>query len=176
MPDEFKFDVFLSHSSKDKAIVRVLAEWLQTDGLRVWLDEWEIRPGDNIPVKIEEGLEQSRVLILCMSSHAFGADWPQLEASTFRFRDPLNRKRRFIPLRLDETPIKGSLVQFLYLDWLPENRERSYAKLLEACGRQGEQPEAPTRSVLFRRARQFARLACPDYLRSYWTDASSFLS
>src|SRR5262249_28927 len=47
--------------------------------------------------------------------------------------DPLNKERRFIPLRLDDTPIKGSLAQFLYINWLPETREQAYAKLLEAC-------------------------------------------
>ena len=32
MPDEFPYDVFLSHSSKDKAVVRPLAERLRLDG------------------------------------------------------------------------------------------------------------------------------------------------
>src|SRR6266540_7043902 len=82
-----------------------VAERLRADGLRVWLDVWEIRPGDSIPAKIEEGLEHSRVLVLCMSANAFGSDWAQLEAGTFRFRDPLNKERRFIPLRLDDAPI-----------------------------------------------------------------------
>ena len=45
--------------------------------------------------------------------NAFGSDWAQLEAGTFRFRNPLNQERRFIPLRLDDAPIKGSLAQFL---------------------------------------------------------------
>ena len=31
----FSFDVFLSHSSKDKAVVRAIAERLRADGLRV---------------------------------------------------------------------------------------------------------------------------------------------
>ena len=104
MADDFKYDVFLSHSSRDKAVVRDVAERLRGDGLRVWFDEWEIRPGDSIPAKIEAGLENSRVLVLCMSAHAFGSEWAQLEAGTFRFRDPLNQQRRFIPLRLDRLP------------------------------------------------------------------------
>ena len=84
MADDFKHDLFLSHSAKDKAVVRPLAERLRTcragaagrrrkDGLRVWLvppkppggggfDEWVIKPGDSIAAKIEEGLERSRVL------------------------------------------------------------------------------------------------------------------
>src|SRR5438046_691023 len=68
MPGDFTHDVFLSHSAKDKAIVRAVAERLRADGLRVWFDDWEIKPGDSIPAKIEEGLEQSRVLVLCMSA------------------------------------------------------------------------------------------------------------
>ena len=77
MADEFSFDVFLSHSSRDKEVVRELAERLKRDGLRVWFDQWEIKPGDSIPSKIEEGLEHSRVLVLCMSANAFGSDWAQ---------------------------------------------------------------------------------------------------
>ena len=129
----FTHDVFLSHSSKDKAVVRAVAERLRADGLRVWFDEWGFTPGDSIPAKIEEGLERSRVLVLCMSANAFGSDWAQLETDTFRFRDPLNKERRFIPLRLDDAPIKGSLAQFLYINWLPPDREQEYTKLLEAC-------------------------------------------
>ncbi len=104
MPGEFPYDVFLSHSAKDKPVVRDVAERLKKDGLRVWFDEWEIRPGDSIErtqsktAKIEEGLERSRVLVLCRSANAFGSDWAQLESGTFRFRDLLNNERRFISI------------------------------------------------------------------------------
>ncbi len=114
-------------------MVRDVAARLKQDGVRVWLDEEQIKPGDSIPAKIEEGLEHSRVLVLCMSANAFGSVWAQLEAGTFRFRDPLNKDRRFIPLRLDDAPIRGSLTQFLYINWRPAERGQEYAKLLEAC-------------------------------------------
>jgi len=133
MADEFQYDLFLSHSAKDKDVVRPVAERLRADGLHVWFDEWEIKPGDSIPAKVEEGLERSRVLVLCMSANAFGSDWAHLEAGTFRFRDPLNKGRRFIPLRLDKTPIKGSLAQFRYITWRPDECEKACAELIAAC-------------------------------------------
>jgi hypothetical protein len=71
------------------------------------------------------------VLVFCLSAQAFGSDWAQLQDGTFRFRDPLNPERRFIPLRLDDAPIEGSLAQFLYINWRPADREQEYAKLLE---------------------------------------------
>ncbi len=55
--ETFTHDVFLSHSAKDKAVVRPLAERLRKDGLKLWFDEWVLKPGDSIPAKIEEGLE-----------------------------------------------------------------------------------------------------------------------
>src|SRR4051794_29410783 len=66
-PETFDFDVFLSHSSKDKPVVRSLAERLKRDGLKVWFDQWEIRLGDSIYAKIRDGLERSRILLLFMS-------------------------------------------------------------------------------------------------------------
>lgn len=129
----FTHDVFLSHSSKDKHEVRVLAERLRRDGLRVWFDESEIFPGDSIPAKIEEGLEKSRILVLCISANAIKSDWAQLEAGTFRFRDPLNKERRFIPLCLDASPVKGSLAQFSHIKWSVDERDHEYTKLLTAC-------------------------------------------
>jgi hypothetical protein len=144
MAEVFAYDVFLSYSSKDKAVVRDIAKRLRKDKLKVWFDEWELKPGDSIPAKIEEGLENSRVLVLCMSANAFGSDWAQLESGTFRFRDPLNTQRRFIPIRLDDAPIKGSLAQFLYVNWLSADRENEYAKLLDSCRFATPQPRAET--------------------------------
>lgn len=132
MSTPFEFDVFLSHSSKDKPAVRALAERLRAAGLKVWFDAWEIKLGDSIFAKVEHGLENSRKLLLCMSANAFESDWATLEHQTVRFRDPLNRDRSFIPLKLDDAPPKGTLRSFLYLDWRTPTDE-AFQTLLEAC-------------------------------------------
>jgi WD40 repeat protein len=158
--DNFSYDVFLSHTAKDKVTVLSLAERLKKDGLNVWLDAWLLKPGDNILHKIEQGLDESRVLVLCMSANAYESDWTRLESYTFRFRDPLNHERRFIPLRLDDAPVRGALSQFVYVDWNAHKRESEYAKLLEACRAPAErtkptneantpQPECRFRDVWF---------------------------
>jgi len=167
MADDFKYDVFLSHSSKDKPVVRPVAERLRANGLRVWFDEWQIKPGDSIPAKIEDGLEHSRVLVLCMSAQAFGSDWAQLEAGTYRFRDPLNKQRRFIPLRLDEAPIKGSLSQFLHINWLLADREPAYARLLEACRPPAKLPAAKSQTAPGLVAERAIQLDCKATICAY---------
>jgi len=128
MTNEFTYDVFLSHSAKDKAVVRPLAKRLRLDGLKAWFEGWVLKPGDSIPAKIDPlllqsygatgaGLERSRGLacpaeagrrrrVLGMSANAFGSDWAQLEAGTIWFRDPkpgrdrIARSRRLLWNRL----------------------------------------------------------------------------
>lgn len=102
MGEIFAYDVFLSHSSKDKPVVCGLAQRLKKNGLQVWFDEWEIKPGDMIGLKIENGLEQSRTLILVMSANAFSSEWVMLERHTAIFRDPTNAQRR--PSRFPASP------------------------------------------------------------------------
>ncbi len=59
MAETFSYDVFFSHSLKDKKVVRAVAERLRGDGLRAWFDGWEIKAGDSIPAKIDDGLEDN---------------------------------------------------------------------------------------------------------------------
>ncbi len=135
MTDEFRYDVFLSHCRRARERVREIAERLRADGLRVWPgvfdDEGEklhgvggAGGGAATAALREEGLEQSRLLVLCLSAQAYGDEWAQLEAETFRFRDPLNQARRFLLLRLDAAPIKESLVEFPPINRLTEKQAK----------------------------------------------------
>ena len=126
---DYDYDVFVSHSSKDKAKVRPLAERLRKDGLRVWFDDWVIEFGDLIPSKVSDGLEKSRILLYCMSSQSRDPGWPALEFETVLFTDPSNKDRRFIPIRLDDAEIKLLLRPFRYLDWRSPS-DAEYARLL----------------------------------------------
>lgn len=130
---DFTYDVFLSHSVKDKNTVQPLAERLRNDGLRVWYADWEIKPGDDARSKTEKGLEQSRVLALCLSANALGTEWPTLEASTLRFRDPANTNRRFVVLRFDAVKMPESLAGVGVVDWWREATPEVYTRLVETC-------------------------------------------
>lgn len=132
MSETFEYDVLISHSSKDKPVVRELAERLKRDGLRVWLDDWEIRPGDLIGLKIQHGLESSRTLILAMSQSYFSSEWGTLEHHTLLFRDPTNSRRRFIPVLLEDCNPPDIIAQFSHIDWRQKSDD-AYEQLLAAC-------------------------------------------
>jgi len=140
MSDTFKYDIFLSHNSKDKPLVRKLAERLKQSGLRLWFDEWIIKPGDDIFLQIEQGLQGSRTLILCMTPSAFESDWVGLERNTVLFRDPSNKNRRFIPLFMKDCTIPDTIRRYSYVDYRKQGNE-AFEKLVSACKPEIETPK-----------------------------------
>jgi WD40 repeat protein len=135
----FAFDVFLSHNHQDKPRVRRLAERLREAGLRVWFDEWVIKPGDDIYLAIERGLAAARVQVLCLSPAALASDWVGLERSTVLFRDPANVGRRFIPLLLADCDLPDTLRRFEYVDYRRDTKA-AFEKLLNACRPEEKEP------------------------------------
>jgi len=78
--DERVFDVFICHTTEDKAdIVRPLATALRDAGLSVWYDEFELRIGDSLRRKIDRGLAASRFGVVVLSGAFFGGGWPEYE-------------------------------------------------------------------------------------------------
>jgi len=91
-----------------------------------WLDRRVSVPGPFAHLK----LLRPATLDLILTKMMRGADPEDLSDIEFLLNQPstinhqplgtpLNRERRFLPLRLDDAPIKGSLAQFLYINWGP---------------------------------------------------------
>src|SRR5207248_4128096 len=74
-----QFDVFLSYSSKDNTWVNRLKEALQNQGLQVWLDHDQIRPGDLFTGVLERGLEESKAVALIVSPESMVSGWVEEE-------------------------------------------------------------------------------------------------
>lgn len=73
-------DVFISHASEDKdEIVRPLADALVKEGLNVWYDEFTLRIGDSLRQKIDQGLANSKVGLVVLSSNFISKGWTNYE-------------------------------------------------------------------------------------------------
>ena len=79
--DEGKeYDVFISHASEDKdMVVRPLALALKDKGLSVWYDEFELKIGDSLRRKIDQGLSRSRFGIVIISRSFIKKGWTNYE-------------------------------------------------------------------------------------------------
>lgn len=75
-----QYDVFISHASEDKEeVVRPLAIALQAKGVRVWYDEFEMKIGDSLRRKIDQGLANSRFGIVVISRSFIKKGWTNYE-------------------------------------------------------------------------------------------------
>jgi TIR domain len=77
---ETEFDVFVSHANEDKEdFVRPLAQALEVRRLRVWYDEFTLRPGDSLRRSIDRGLLTSQAGIVVLSPAFFAKHWTAYE-------------------------------------------------------------------------------------------------
>jgi hypothetical protein len=77
---EKQYDIFISHASEDKdEFVRPFATLLKENGLRVWYDEFELKIGDKLRRKIDEGLSKSHYGVVVLSNFFFEKEWTQKE-------------------------------------------------------------------------------------------------
>ena len=71
-----QWDVFLSHASEDKqAVALPLTEALRRQGVRVWLDKFQIEIGDSLRQKIDQGLANSRFGVVVLSETFLTKHW-----------------------------------------------------------------------------------------------------
>ena len=137
----FDYDVFISYCSDDRKRVHPLAEQMRAAGLRIWFDEWVIPPAGDIFAAIEQGLQQSRTLLACMSPAYFRSQWTGLERNTAMFRDPMNNQRRFVPLLLADCDIPDTVRRLKFIDYRTPN-EDAIKQLIDACREQEAEPKA----------------------------------
>ena len=100
---QFEYDVFLCHSSADKPIVEQIARNLRNAGITYWLDGEQIKFGDQITAKIEEGLQKSRYIVPCVSANVSVSGWARAEYGAVLNAELSGVSERVvIPLRLDD--------------------------------------------------------------------------
>ena len=104
--------VFISHNKADKEMARLFAIALVEQGVDVWFDEWQIKPGDSIMGGIEHGISDCDVFVLVWSSSASQSNWVGTELRAYLRRRVDNDSLRIIPVMADETPLPSLVADY----------------------------------------------------------------
>lgn len=141
--EDFKYDVFISHSAADASVVVEIGTALRAAGLRVWNQAPMHRSTSHTDsYEIRSGLEDSRMLLLLISEHSLADEWVHFEGQTLRFRDPANKERRFVPVRLNEAPLPDTFRAVESVEWRSDQSEQTLARLVAVCTPPTPKPSA----------------------------------
>ena len=69
-----KYDVFISYSTKDKAIADVVCNTLENNGIHCWIAPRNIQPGKPYAREIINGIASSKALLLIYTSNSNSAE------------------------------------------------------------------------------------------------------
>ena len=66
--------IFISYSSKDRAVAQTICEALENRGLSCWISSRDIGPGENFQVSIVHAIRAAKVMILVFSANSNNSD------------------------------------------------------------------------------------------------------
>ena len=126
------FDVFLSHNSKDKPAVIALAERLVAANVRVWLDVWELRPGQPWQEVLEDIIAHTRSAAVLVGKDGIGP-WENREMRAL-LNQFVRRGLPVIPVLLSDCPQQPELPlllqEFTWVDCRGGKEEEGYHRLV----------------------------------------------
>ena len=146
--DEFKYDVFISYSSKDKDWVHgELLPTLEKHGLRVCIDFRDFRPGAPSVKEIERATLTSRKTLLILTPDYLHSQWTEFEDLLLQTLEPSNQTLRLIPLLKERCDLPPRLRMLTYVNFIdPDDWDIAWRILLTALGVQFP-PVAPATEI-----------------------------
>jgi len=133
----FKYDVFVSYSSKDKEWVRKeLLPAIEKAGYKACIDFRDFEPGAPSLNEMERAVIQSKKTVLVLSPAYVQSEWAEVENLMVQTLSPANRQRRLIPLLREKCSLPLRLGSLTYINFVDsEDMDIEWVKLYNALGK-----------------------------------------
>ena len=106
------FDAFLSYHSGDAEWVARLKTALESNGVRVWLDSEQVRPGDLFPGALARAIADVHCVVLVLSPGSVASSWVEEEYTL-----ALARRCHVIGALIDDVEPPGFLAGRTWVDF-----------------------------------------------------------
>lgn len=133
MTETQKLRVFLSYAHADITPIRKLYEDLSNEGFEVWFDEESLIPGQEWKSEIERALENSDVVLVCLSNNSVSKEGFVQREFKFALDKTLEMTEDgifLIPVRLEECKVPSKLSRYHWVDLFVDNGLKRLMKAL----------------------------------------------
>lgn len=130
-----KYDVFISYSRKDSAIVKRIETDLANRGYSVWIDRDGIFSGDAFKKVLVDAISNSKLVLFISSKHSNSSEWTSKEIGI-----ALSEKIKVLPVKIDDVrynpEVRFDLINIDYISLFDEsNSDCEYNRMLESINR-----------------------------------------
>jgi hypothetical protein len=109
---------FISYSTSDRVRATQLATTIaQATGHHVFLDHWELKPGERLRDRLAASIGKSGALVLLVSKASLASAWVKEEIELAVRRAEDDPRFRIIPVLLESTELPEHLSDLVHIDW-----------------------------------------------------------
>ncbi|MHC4084009.1 MAG: toll/interleukin-1 receptor domain-containing protein [Planctomycetota bacterium] len=117
--------VFLSYSQNDHIFAELASVKLKEAGISVWMDQDELRAGNDWRQGIDQGISESFAVLLALSTDSAASSFV-----TYEWASAMGKGKPIIPIRINECQVHPKLEPIQHLDFsIP--RQLPWADLIE---------------------------------------------
>lgn len=114
-----KYDVFISHSSRDAIIAKQLCDFLESNGIKCWIAPRDVTAGVPYARAILQGIDESTIMVLVFSGNSNKSRHVESEVDR-----AFNKEKVIIPFRITDIKMSDVLSYYIgvnhYIDGIPE--------------------------------------------------------
>lgn len=97
--------VFLSHSSKDKRLAARIARDLESYSIGVWFDDQEMKVGDSITGRVQQGLHEADFVVVLLTRNSLESGWVEKEWQSKIGHEAAQRSVKVLPVKGDDCEV-----------------------------------------------------------------------
>lgn len=112
--------IFISYSHKDSDFVDSLCRNLAGDRINVWMDRWELKPGDSLVESVQSAMVSAGAILIVLSNSYVESSWCQKELNSGLIRELEGKGNIVIPVLYQDCEIPLFLKEKIYADFRSE--------------------------------------------------------
>ncbi|MGB8192870.1 MAG: toll/interleukin-1 receptor domain-containing protein [Chitinophagaceae bacterium] len=111
------YQLFVSYSHEDTAVVVQIADWLiNAAGLDVFRDSYHLKAGAGIVTRLSREIQRSKGGLIVISKSSLNSGWVEKEYNLMEEQTVSHPEYKIIPIRLDDSEMPGFIKTTVWVD------------------------------------------------------------